>query len=574
VLLAAAAVLVVLTIPPRRLTLSAAVPDGSVAGIIHVHSNRSDGSIAPDRIAEAAARAGLKFVVFTDHGDATRAPDAPAYMSGVLCIDAVEISTTGGHYIALDMPRAPYPLGGEPQAVVEDVHRLGGFGIVAHPDSPKEQLRWKDYAVPFDAIEATNLDTAWRGWVQRALGSTVPARSRAAAGGRLLAAVFDYPFRPAETMASLTRPPQGEPEVDPNVGRVMMERRIVTTAGADAHAKLSYRSDPGDSMFSLPVPGYEQTFRTLSIRASLDESLTGDAARDSKALIRAIREGHLYTAVDGVATPPAFDFSATNSSGTAREGDRLRPAGPVTLRVRTNAPAGFTTTVWNGGTILSSDHHESTFAVTRPEETAAYWVSVQAPPGDRGVTWLRSNPIFVLRSEPTPDGRTIADAPLPHPIFDGATTNGWHVEHDSTSVGALDLPTGVAGSELRLRYGLSAGQTSGPFVALAYDVPQGIARNGRLRFTVRAQQPMRISVQLRTPGGNGSGGERWQRSVYVSTVDEVRTVVFRDMKPAGATATDAPPLENVRSILIVVDTTNTKPGSSGRLWIRTAALGD
>jgi hypothetical protein len=57
-------------------------------------------------------------------------------------------------------------------------------------------------------------------------------------------------------------------------------------------------------------------------------------------------------------------------------------------------------------------------------------------------------------------------------------------------------------------------------------------------------------------------------------VDEVRTVVFRDMKPAGATATDAPPLENVRSILFVVDTTNTKPGSSGRLWIRTAALGD
>src|SRR6516162_7307713 len=105
--------------------------------MIHVHTNRSDGLSSPDEIAAAAARAGLKFVVFTDHGDATRKPDPPRYLSGVLCLDGVEISTTGGHYIALDMPASPYPLGGEPRDVVDDVKRMGGFGIVAHPDSPR-----------------------------------------------------------------------------------------------------------------------------------------------------------------------------------------------------------------------------------------------------------------------------------------------------------------------------------------------------------------------------------------------------------------------------------------------------
>ena len=40
----------------------------------------------------AAARAGLKFVVFTDHGDATRPPNPPTYRSGVLCLDGVEVS--------------------------------------------------------------------------------------------------------------------------------------------------------------------------------------------------------------------------------------------------------------------------------------------------------------------------------------------------------------------------------------------------------------------------------------------------------------------------------------------------
>ena len=41
-----------------------------------------------DEVAAAAAAAGLQFVVFTDHGDATRPPDPPAYRHGVLTIDA------------------------------------------------------------------------------------------------------------------------------------------------------------------------------------------------------------------------------------------------------------------------------------------------------------------------------------------------------------------------------------------------------------------------------------------------------------------------------------------------------
>ena len=122
-----------------------------VTGGFHVHTRRSDGSGTPDEAAAAAARAGLIFVIFTDHGDGTRAPDPPQYRSGVLCIDAVEISTSSGHYIALDLPQTPYPLGGEARDVVEDVHRLGGFGVVAHPDSAKPGLQWKEWTAPFDA---------------------------------------------------------------------------------------------------------------------------------------------------------------------------------------------------------------------------------------------------------------------------------------------------------------------------------------------------------------------------------------------------------------------------------------
>src|SRR5262249_38292909 len=133
-----------------------------ISGALHVHSRQSDGSGTRVEIAAAAARAGLQFVVFTDHGDATRVPDPPAYSSGVLCVDAVEISTNSGHYVALGLGAAPYRLGGEWSAVVEDVRRLGGFGIIAHPDSPKASLAWHDWTVEADGIEWLNADSEWR----------------------------------------------------------------------------------------------------------------------------------------------------------------------------------------------------------------------------------------------------------------------------------------------------------------------------------------------------------------------------------------------------------------------------
>src|SRR5882672_4540955 len=175
-LVAAVAVYVGVTIPPRPIRL-AAPTDGSIPGVIHVHTSRSDGLGEPDAIAAAAARAGLKFLIFTDHGDATRKPDPPQYRSGVLCLDGVEISTNGGHYVAIDMPASPYPLGGEARDVVDDVRRLGGFGIAAHPDSPKLQLRWTEWNAPFDGIELLNPDTGWRLWAQEA-GGTAPWAAR------------------------------------------------------------------------------------------------------------------------------------------------------------------------------------------------------------------------------------------------------------------------------------------------------------------------------------------------------------------------------------------------------------
>jgi hypothetical protein len=125
--------------------------------------------------------------------------------------------------------------------------------------------------------------------------------------------------------------------------------------------------------------------------------------------------------------------------------------------------------------------------------------------------------------------------------------------------------------DLRLRYGLAGGAPGAQAAAMVYDTPQGLSAYDRLTFAVRAEHPMRVSVQLR--GGAGAAVEkRWQRSVYLDPALQERTVFFDDMNPVGAANTPTPDLANIRSILFVIDANNAKPGDSGRVWIRRASL--
>jgi hypothetical protein len=554
-LVAAVFVYSALTLPSARVSLAAA-DDGTVAGIAHVHSNRSDGRSTPDEIAAAAARAGLRFVVFTDHGDATRTPDRPVYRSGVLCMDGVEISTTGGHYVAMEMPASPYPLGGEARAVVEDVKRLGGIGVAAHPDSPKPELRWTEWAAPFDGIEFVNLDTGWR-------------RSMQAPGWRaklrLLEALLHYPMRPAETMAGLVQPSEATYQWNALAAR----RRVVLMAGADAHANLGFRGgDPADTRFSVPFPGYLPTFRTLSMHVRLDRPLSGDPPGDAALVLRAIRTGHLYTTIDAFASPPAFEFTATNALGTVHQGDELGTAGPVTLHVRSNAPREFASTVFAGTRVLAGDRHDPEFDVEAPDAPGVYRVEVRRP--GRATPWLLSNPIYVRAPEPKTKPATRPPPTTNVPLFDGKTTNGWQVETDPDSRAATEVTIGLLGPELRIRFGLATYPLTGEFAGITYTIPKGVAPNNRLSFNIRAEHPMRVSVQLRNWAKPEP--ERWQRSVYVDTFEQERTVFFDDLTPVGVTRTWKPAPEEIRSVIFTIDTTNTKPGTSGRVWLRNVNL--
>jgi hypothetical protein len=555
---AALAVLVAALVPS-----GAASPTGAftptwpvVRGAFHVHSVRSDGTGTLDEIAEAAADAGLQFVIVTDHGNATEPPEPPRYRSGVLTIDAVEISTDGGHLVALGLPRAPYPLAGHPDDVLEDVHRLGAVGIAAHPGSPKDELRWGDWGAAFDGIEWLNADSEWRDEMWGSLGRVL----------------LTYYFRPPETLVRLLDRPVG---VLTAWDTAVQHRRVAAIAGADAHARLGWRQtrEPYEDRVLLRAPSYEASFRAFANHVILDGPLTGDGAVDAPRVLEAIREGRVFTSISGMAELSAFEAKATSGRAIARVGEYLDPqGGPVAIDARVGAPAGTTLVVLKDGEPVY-DSAASAIRVDVGTQAGAYRIEARLPGplATSTVPWLLTNPIYVgmraahaQRARRTDPSATTARTPL--------ATAAWRAEAGAGCESALHggpLSDGSAG--IVWRFSLAGPPRAEQYAAVSFPIEGGLADHDRLQLSAESDRPMRLWVQIRASGVQG--GQRWGRSFHVDP--SLRSLEwplasFRPMEPRTTPA--APPLDRIDSLLLVIDTLNTLPGTSGAIRIAGLSL--
>jgi hypothetical protein len=525
--LAVSAVAFALVVPPAPDSVETngwtEIAARTIAGAYHVHTTRSDGHGDKHDVAAAAARAGLKFVILTDHGDATRPPDPPEYIDGVLCLDAVEISTDQGHLVALDMPRAPYPLGGAADAVVEDVHRLGGFAIAAHPDSAKPALRWTDPEAPIDGLEWLNADSEWR----------KDSRSR------LIRAGLGYFLRPGPALASLMDRPVTLARWDALSAR----RPIVGLAAVDAHGGVGQRSEDASRSLAgtIGIPAYQASFRTLSNRVILDTPPSGDAARDARAIYDAIRKGSVFTTIDALANPGFLDLRIDGNTVVAHAA----------------RPRGSELELLHGGGTAGASNGDLREPASSP---GPYRVEVHLAhaPGDPPIPWLVSNAVYVGAPPPSNSGSSgtsrvaVPGSIAPFP---------WRIEKDAASSAILRTHE----FSVELEYQLAPGPRNSQFVALATDVRDESFT--ALRLGLQADRPARIWVQVRT-----QAGRRWGRTYYVDPAGTELLVRLTDLRSMGEGQVGAPDPKSLSSILLVIDLMNAAPGKSGRLTVLSSAL--
>ena len=526
----------------------------TIPGAYHIHTTRSDGHRDRAQIAADAADAGLKFIILTDHGDGTRPPDPPAYIDGVLVLDGVEISTDEGHYVAIDMARAPYPLGGTGASVVEDVKRLGGFGIAAHPDSPKPALRWTSTARP-QGIEWLNLDSEWRDETRM----------------HLVRAGIGYILRQAPALTLILDRPT---TLDARWPALLAAGPTVALAAADAHGGVGRRAeDPGRNLAgSIGIPGYEASFAIFSNRVILDGPLSGDAAADARRLYAAIRKGSVFSAIDAQAGPALLDFRVETGFDRQPMGAVIPEDSDATLVARANVPAGSEISIVRNGRVMTTTRGvELRHVVTGGQ--GSYRVEVLAP-GAHGippVPWLVSNAIYFGNGARGAEGASGAEGAG----AEGAGAKGaggakgatpiapfpWRIEKDASS--SAILRSGE--TDATLEYKLGAGERNNQFVALATDV-KGEPLTG-LRLELSADRPARIWVQVRT-----ADGRRWGRTYYVDPAGTTLEVPIADLRPLASNTSNAVDASQIGSILLVADLTNAAPGRAGILHVRASAL--
>lgn len=538
------------TLPPARVKLAVPLPPNVLTGAYHVHTTESDGAATPDEVADAASRAGLKFVILTDHGDATRVPVPPRYQRGVLMIDAVEISTVEGHVVAVGLSgAAPYRIGGEARDVIEDIHRLGGIAIVAHPDSPRADLRWRPVGVngntPFgvqipgrqggpntdlagaDGLEWMNADSEWRG-----------------NPSQLFNAVIHMPVRPAESFATLFDRPA------PTMRRwdaLTRRRSIIGLSAVDAHGIVAGLN--------------KTTFASLAQAIVLDAAPTGDGAADAAALISALRRGHAFSIVTGIADAALPLFSASDDQRSVGMGERLTaPAGRVRVAASMPAASAARVQIMHNDRAVAEGMGQA--EVAGDAEPGAYRVEIWLGSRTR-VPWIVTNPIYVdppvtalptvppVNSAPRPVATPADVVLLPLP-FDTA----WAVEHGPSSSGTISDQSSAIG----FQWNVGTTQPASEFAALVHPVREEGDSFDRVEFTASAASPMRLSVQFRLPG---SRDERWARSVYLDATPRNITVRMTELSPQGFTAARRPVAARVKAILFVIDTLNAAPGSTG-----------
>ena len=133
------------------------------SGVAHIHTIHSDGTGDIKQIVKSAKRAGLDFIIITDHNNM----DAEeGYIDGILVIKGEEISPgKQNHYLAFGTNEII--LDTDPKIFVKKVRELGGFGFIAHPDESDNRknchrpIKWLEEDIIPDGVEIWNWFSQW-----------------------------------------------------------------------------------------------------------------------------------------------------------------------------------------------------------------------------------------------------------------------------------------------------------------------------------------------------------------------------------------------------------------------------
>ncbi len=347
-------------------------------GNLHSHSRYSDGHGEYEDIARAAIRAGLDFVIVTDHNIWVGGIDGYRYLNRdqVLLLTGEEIHDPNrepqkNHLLVFETQAELADHSSDPQELIDQTEALGGCSFIAHPEDPaapavgEPDLSWVDWEVErFTGLEIWNFMSEFKSH----LGSWAQA--------------FYYAYNPN---SAIKGPFEG---VLDRWDRLLASgKTVVAIGGADAHA-TPYQVGP----IRRVIFPYEYLFRAVNTHVLMNDPLTGQLDLDRRRLFGAIQAGRCYVANNLLAPARGFRFRAHGDHGEAIMGERIHLRLGITLQLHipTTADARL---LRDGVEIAAWEDIET--AVLTVHEPGAYRAEIFHLGSGRQRGWIYSNPIYV-----------------------------------------------------------------------------------------------------------------------------------------------------------------------------------
>ena len=522
-----------------------------VSGVAHVHTTHSDGSGILEDVQSAAANSDLDFLIVTDHNTLSGKPKEGYNETGLLTIIGSEISTNEGHILAVGLPVHAYRFSVDGLDTLEDISDSGGLAFAAHPEHPRDGLRWTGWDLPGNwGVEVVNGDTQWR----------------AAGLSNLVFSTLIYPFNPTYALLRLMTRPSALKSWD----QTLITRHATALAGADAHGPRQITGP-----LRLPLPSYKTLFGLVKNHVLLDQPLSGSAVPDIGAVLNALEQGRNYIGIDGLAPADGFYFVAESNGRTDTMGETVAPANDLLLRAGGALPTDAVVRLLRNGQEVATSSPPLEFSAP---ETGIYRVEVHLPGWP--IPWILSNPIYVF-GDPIQTKRAQASL-LPEPLERQATTvldnfetgTTFETVSDETStVNRLTTapgsgPDGSSAAHIDFELGIPTPHNPSPFASLVSNRSRNLSDFQGLVFSVRSDRTYRFSLQLRDK--NTAAPEQrevWSASVKSTTAWTQITLPFSRLRSVSPQTDGRFNPDATAAIVFLVDLGGLDPGTAGTIWI-------
>jgi hypothetical protein len=323
-------------------------------------------------------------------------------------------------------------------------------------------------------------------------------------------------------------------------------------------------------------PSYESLFRVMRNHVLLDRAPSGDADRDTAALLNALSRGRSYVAIDALAPAGGFSFVAEGAGAQWTMGDTVPYEADITLRAGGALPPGAVVRLIHDGRVIEERPGP---LVRENAGTGVYRVEVVVPGWEP--SWVISNPIYIFDDQTSSRRRARAawpeEPPPQHPVFFIDTFesgSSFQAMADSASFAghpAFDPHGGVDGrgaARLSFRLGEPAADRPHPFSALVRTADLNLTGYTGLVLRIRADGDYRIWAQLRDGNpASDEGTESWFASVRAAREWRTVTLPFERLRSLDRNTDGRLDLANVRALVFVLDAAAVKPGTDGTIWI-------